>query len=159
MFLLLLIGFLAQKQIPLVKQLANGISFPQSTIGEQFEAYCPSIANLIKSFVGGALPAQYRFFLRFLIDKVELPFAGPTINVPLPDLLAQPKLENYLEEGHLYSWPIIRESKRYTDYVYDGYCHKKEDKQKKNFKNLVPGIFVCVCRHQVCLKRCLFHFF
>lgn len=138
----------------MAKLLAEGNGFPQSAVGEEFEAYCPSIAKLTKSFVGGAWPVQYRFFLRFLVSKVEVPFVGPLINAPLPDTLPQPRDENYLEEGHLYSWPIIRESKRYTDYVYDGYCHKKEDRQKKNYKNLVPGIFVCVCRHQVCFSLC-----
>lgn len=128
--------------------LAAGQSIPKNAQGDDFISFCPSITLITQSFPQNVWPTRYRFFLQFIIDTVKSPFAD-TVLAPLPDCLAQPKAENYLVDGHCYDWPIIRDGKTYPDFANaDGSCRKKEDRQT-NSKNLIPGIFICVCRHQV----------
>lgn len=147
MFSLLIITT-AQKQLAVAQLLASGHSLPKNQQGDDFISFCPSITHITRSFPQSIWPTKYRFFLQFIINCVKAPFAA-TVLAPTADCLPLPKVENYLVDGHCYDWPIIREGKTYPDFTNaDGSCRKKEDKQT-NSKNLIPGIFICVCRHQV----------
>lgn len=132
------------------KTLAEGNPLNNTEAAQSFRMFCPCLAVITSSFQGNIWPEKYRYLFSFLIETVEAPFKD-TIHAPLPFLLPQKKAENYITDGHLYNWPIVRESKVYPEFnsIEDGSCRKKEDTHSKSKKNLIPGIFLCVCTHQV----------
>ena len=98
---------------------------------------------------GGVWPVLFRPFLKYFIGLLVRPF-DQTLNHHLPPLLNDRQPEDFLTEGHYYTWDIIQESQIYPAFATsatiteDGGCRKQEDQERK--RDLVPGIFVFVCR-------------
>lgn len=140
-----------QKEVPVLNMLLEGHGIPNNEQGDSFRRHCPSITAVVTAY-GGVWPVLFRPFLKYFIGLLVCPF-DQTLNHHLPPLLNDRQPEDFLTEGHYYTWDIIRESQIYPAFATsatiteDGVCRKREDQERK--RDLVPGIFVCVCRHGV----------
>jgi hypothetical protein len=150
-------------QIPFAYSLSRGAALVLNDASTPFLIHCPLLSDLFGCFANQRWPVEHLPLLCHIVSICEAPFITTTVREtaiePFPP-------EDFVKHGHCYSWGLLRKAKVYGDYptrginntsamTGDGVCRKKEDKETKQAqRNLIPGIFVCVCRHRVRTITC-----